>query len=127
MQYKSSPTTTKFPEKMPAIVPVAIGTRGTVGSLVRKEIEYFRKIEIDGCGSSRKPQGQIVDMASTTGRSASSRPSFWFLMMTWKRKKQRSSSGILPSLCSAVEVADSSRLNRIPGYNYRILKNDLHV
>ncbi|KAE7995460.1 hypothetical protein FH972_000249 [Carpinus fangiana] len=126
MQYKASPTTTKFPEKMPAIAPVAIGTRGTVGSLVRKEIEYFRKIEIDRCGSSRKPQGQIVDVASTSGRSAS-RPSFWFLMMTWKRKKQRSSSGILPSICSAVEVADSNRLNRIPGYNYRILKNDLHL
>jgi hypothetical protein len=130
MQYKASPTTTKFPEKMPAIAPVAIGTRGTVGSLVRKEIEYFRKIEIDRCGSSRKPQGQIVDMASTSGRSASasaSRPTFWFLMMTWKRKKQRSSSGILPSMCSAVEVSDSNRLNKIPGYSYRILKNDFHV
>lgn len=121
MQYKASPTTTKYPEKMPGVAPVAIGTRGTVGSLVRKEIEYFRKIEIDRCGSSQKPQAQLVEMASPSGRS---RPGFWFILMTWKRKKRRSSSGILPSICSAVEVTEGNRLTRIPGYNYRILKDD---
>ncbi|XP_030972198.1 uncharacterized protein LOC126727127 [Quercus robur] len=125
MQYKATTTSTKLPEKMAAIAaPVAIGTRGTVGSLVRKEIEYFSKVEIDQCGSSRKPQGQIVDMASTSGHS---KPGLWFLIMTWRRKKRRNSSGILPSMCSVVEVSESNRLNRIPGYNYRILKNDFNI
>lgn len=124
MQYIAPTTTIQFPEKMAAIAPVAIGTRGTVGSLVRKEIEYFRNLEIDRYGSSQKPQGQIVDVASTGGHS---RPSFWFFIMTWRRKKRRGTNAILPRMCSVVEVAESNRLNTIPGYNYTILKNDLHV
>ncbi|KAJ6767319.1 hypothetical protein OIU79_023142 [Salix purpurea] len=106
---------------MAATTPVAIGTRGTVGSLVRKEIDYFTKFEIDRCASSRKPQGQVVDIASSNGQP---RPSFWSLTMSWKRKKRRGSSGFLPSICSAVEVADSNRISRIPGFSYRILKDD---
>lgn len=122
MQYKASTISTKFPEKMATTAPVAIGTRGTVGSLVRKEIEYFTKVELDRCGSSRKPQGQVVDMATTSGHS---RPSFWSLTLSWKRKKRRGSSGFLPSICSVVEVADSNQLNEIPGFSYRILKSDV--
>ncbi|KAB2601014.1 chaperone protein ClpB1-like [Pyrus ussuriensis x Pyrus communis] len=49
-----------------ATAPIAIGTRGTVGSLVRKEIEYFSKIELDrhGSSSSMKPLGQILGLTS---------------------------------------------------------------
>ncbi|CAK7351091.1 unnamed protein product [Dovyalis caffra] len=122
MQYKASNITTKFPEKMAGTAPVAIGTRGTVGSLVRKEIEYFTKFEIERCASSRKPQGQVAELASSNGQS---RPSFWSLTMSWRRKKRRGSFGFLPSICSAVEVADSNRLSGIPGFSYRILKDDL--
>ena len=53
---------------MGAPAPVAIGTRGTIGSLVRKEIEYFTKIKLDKLGNG-KPKS-----------------SFWMLL---KRKKQR--------------------------------------
>lgn len=131
MQYKASSTTeTKFPETntMAAPAPIAIGTRGTVGSLVRKEIEYFSKLELDrplGSSSSRKPQGQIVDMTSSSC-THSSKPSFWFLIMTWKRKKRRSSRRFLSSICSATKVAETNRLNGIPGFNYRILKDDMN-
>lgn len=121
MQYKASTTTTKFPEKMAATALVAIGTQGTVGSLVRKEIKYFSKFEIEKSASSRKPQGLVVDIASSNGQS---RPSFWSLTMSWQGKKRRGSSGFFPSICSAVEVADSNRLSRIPGFSYRILKDD---
>lgn len=109
--------------------PVAIGTRGTVGSLVRKEIEYFKKFELErSCGSFRKPQGQqIVDVGS------SKTSSFWSLKMSWKKKKRRGSSSssngslFLPSICSAVEVANghSNRFNGIPGFGYKVLKNDV--
>lgn len=124
MQHKACNTNTKFSEKMAATPPVAIGTRGTVGSLVRREIEYFNKFELQQCASIRKPHGQIVDIASSSGHS---RNSFWFVIMRWKRKRRRgSSSCILPSICSAVEVADRNQLNGIPGFNYRILKNDVN-
>ncbi|CAJ1962450.1 unnamed protein product [Sphenostylis stenocarpa] len=107
--------------------PVAIGTRGTIGSLVRKEIEYFTKFEIDRRGSSRKPQQHFVDMDMVSGRSYPiSRPSFWVMLTAWKRRKRRCTSGFLPKICSVAEVAESNQLNRIPGYSYRILRNDIN-
>ncbi|PRQ28499.1 hypothetical protein RchiOBHm_Chr5g0003701 [Rosa chinensis] len=125
MEYKASTTEAKFPEtrKMAARAPVAIGTRGTVGSLVRREIEYFGKLELDRRGSSVKPRGKMVDMSSRN--CDSSRPSFWFLRMTWKWKRQRGSRRFLSNICSAAEVVENNRLNGIPGFNYRSLKDDI--
>ncbi|XVF40676.1 hypothetical protein PTKIN_Ptkin01aG0133600 [Pterospermum kingtungense] len=102
---------------MAAAAPVAIGTRGTVGSLVKKEIDYFTKFELEGRGRSWRPR-----MNCTT--SHHSRPSLWLLISGWKRKKPR--GRFLPCICSATQVAEKNQLNRIPGFNYRILKND-HV
>ncbi|KAF5728593.1 hypothetical protein HS088_TW21G00741 [Tripterygium wilfordii] len=119
MLYKASTTTVKFSNKMAATAPIAIGTRGTVGSLVRKEIEYFTKFELQCSGSCKRRQGKVVDLGCSTGNS---RPGFWYLTMSWKRKKRRINSGFLPSMCSVVEVADG---NRTPGLSYRILENDL--
>ncbi|GJR39919.1 hypothetical protein Tco_1215603, partial [Tanacetum coccineum] len=49
----TSPTiaSTILSEKMGGLdhVPIEIGARGTVGNLVMKEIEYFRRLEIGGC------------------------------------------------------------------------------
>ncbi|KAI4295873.1 hypothetical protein L6164_035871 [Bauhinia variegata] len=110
---------------MAAPSPVAIGTRGTVGSLVRKEIEYFTKFELERRGNLQNPHPQIMGMVS--GRDYSiPRSSFWVLLMTWRRKKRRGTSGFLPKICSVVEVAESNQFNRIPGYDYRILKNDIN-
>ncbi|XP_054777189.1 uncharacterized protein LOC129285478 [Prosopis cineraria] len=107
--------------------PAAIGTRGTVGSLVRKEIEYFTMFEVErrGCRSQRQPRTQAVDQVSARGFS-SCRPSFWVALMTWKRKKRRFSSGFLPKICSVPEVAETNHLDRIPGFSYRILSNDIN-
>ncbi|KAL5150803.1 hypothetical protein HKD37_13G037357 [Glycine soja] len=107
--------------------PVAIGTRGTIGSLVRKEIEYFTKFELERRASSQKPQQHFVDMDMVSGRSYSiSRPSFWELLTTWKRRKRRGTSGFLPKICSVIEVAESNNhLNKTAGYSYRILRNDI--
>ncbi|XVF26008.1 hypothetical protein REPUB_Repub13aG0263200 [Reevesia pubescens] len=107
--------------KMAVVAPVATGTRGTVGSLLKKEIECFTKLELEGRGSSWKPHALIVEM---DGRNGHSRPSFWLLVTGWKRKKKRrGGSGFLPSMCSATEVADK---NKIPGFSYRILKRDVN-
>ncbi|XP_061347867.1 uncharacterized protein LOC133293334 [Gastrolobium bilobum] len=113
---------------MAAPAPVTIGTRGTIGSLVRKEIEYFTKFELDKRGSSQKPQQHFVNMDMVSlGRSFSiSRSSFWSLLTSRKRRKQRGTSGFLPKICFVAEVAESNQLHRIPGYSYRILKNDIN-
>ncbi|KAK5826235.1 hypothetical protein V6Z11_A06G174900 [Gossypium hirsutum] len=124
MQYKTSFKHPNFyPHKMAASAPIAIGTRGTVGSLLKKEIEYFTKFELEGRGGSWKPHAHMVDMDCRTGHS---RPGFWFLITGWKRKKRKGNTGFLPSMCSAIEVAEKEQFNRIPGFNYRILQNDVH-
>ncbi|KAF7840645.1 uncharacterized protein G2W53_002943 [Senna tora] len=90
---------------MGAPPPVAIGTRGTVGSLI------------------------VVDnkVSSSAGKGYN-HSSFWVLLMTWKRKKRRSSSsnGFLPKMCSVSDVAETNQLDRIPGYSYRILNNEIN-
>ncbi|XP_004486124.1 uncharacterized protein [Cicer arietinum] len=113
--------------------PVAIGTRGTIGSLVRKEIEYFTKFELERRGTTiQKPQQHLVDMDMVSRRSYSimSRPSLWFLPTNWKRRKQRgtsTTSRFLSKICSVTDVAaETNQLNRIPGYSYRILKTDIN-
>ncbi|KAK2644441.1 hypothetical protein Ddye_019636 [Dipteronia dyeriana] len=124
-------TTTRVSENMAA--PVAIGTRGTVGSLIRREIEYFSRFETSfrKAAQAQGQQQMIVDMGTSSRSTCQSRHGFWFMIMSWKRKKRRggssssSSSGFLPSICSASEVvvAEKDRLNGIPGFNYRILKS----
>lgn len=126
MNYKSSVTATSIKtillDRMAAPTPVAIGTRGTIGSLVRKEIEYFSKFEL---GSSQRPQPHFVNMVSRRGYSTS-RPSFWVLLMTGKRRKRRGNNVFLPKMCSVAEVVESNKWNRVPGYSYRILKDDIN-
>ncbi|XP_027333969.1 uncharacterized protein LOC113848557 [Abrus precatorius] len=108
---------------MAAATPVAIGTRGTIGSLVRKEIEYFTKFEL---GNSQKSQPHFVDMMVSGRGYSASRPSLWVLLMPGKRRKRRGANGLLPKICSAAEVAECNQWNKIPGYNYRILKDNLN-
>ncbi|KAL2339171.1 hypothetical protein Fmac_013617 [Flemingia macrophylla] len=104
---------------MSASTPVSIGTRGTIGSLVRKEIEFFSKFEL---GNSQRPQPQIV---SNRGYSTS-RPSFWVLLMTGKRRKRKGTNVFLPKMCSLAQVAEGNKWNRVPGYSYRIIKDDIN-
>ncbi|XP_020228759.1 uncharacterized protein LOC109809774 [Cajanus cajan] len=107
---------------MAAPPPVAIGTRGTIGSLVRKEIEFFSKFEL---GNSQRAQPQFVNMVSSRSFSTS-KPSFWVLLMTGKRRKRRGTNVFLSKMCSVVQVVESNKWNRIPGYSYRILKDDIN-
>lgn len=74
----SDPATSSFiPEKMATKLPVEIGTKGTVGSLIIQEIEYFNRLEIPVAAQTRK-----------NGRH------------TKPRRKNR----FVPSMCSAIEV-----------------------
>ncbi|KAL9236628.1 hypothetical protein vseg_011272 [Gypsophila vaccaria] len=113
---------------MGSTAPLAIGTRGTIGSLVRREIEYFQKVE------SRKYVGvsKSIDASAGSRDKTAALPTLGsFLSLSWKRKRRSgntSSSGrFLPSMCSAVDVCtdSSKRFGGIPGYSYKSLKSDI--
>ncbi|KAI3456432.1 hypothetical protein Pfo_013095 [Paulownia fortunei] len=101
-------------------VPLEVGTRGTIGSLLKREIEYFRKLELEHVESRMNSEISSQEMAPG-GRN--SWPSLRFSMVSWRRKKRRN-SGIRPGICSTVEVADSQGLNEIPGFSYLNLRAD---
>jgi len=117
LRYKPSSTTFwESRDKMAATVtaPVAIGTRGTVGSLVKNEIDYYAKIELERCcsSSSSSHRTQRPDMASSS--CSSSPPTFWQSIMLWRRKKKRTGICFVP------------KMNKISGFGYTILRNDFH-
>ncbi|XP_011648422.1 uncharacterized protein LOC105434455 [Cucumis sativus] len=107
---------------MAAIAPVAIGTRGTIGSLVKKEIDYFAKIELETSISSQRSQGP--EMASSGCRS--SPPTFWQSLMSWRRKTKLTSNRFVTKMCSTFDASRSNRMNKISGLSYTILQNDFH-
>ncbi|KAM7504157.1 hypothetical protein LguiB_003061 [Lonicera macranthoides] len=86
MMHNKSSTSTSL-EKMMAKTPVEIGTRGIVGSLVLREIEYFSQLELGYETNSNKPRCQHKDMATT---SSNSRPKLRSLITTPRRKKKGS-------------------------------------
>uniref|UniRef100_A0A9I9CEP5 Uncharacterized protein n=1 Tax=Cucumis melo TaxID=3656 RepID=A0A9I9CEP5_CUCME len=107
---------------MAATAPVAIGTRGTIGSLIKKEIDYFAKIELETSISSQRSQGP--EMASSGCRS--SPPTFWQSIMSWRRKKKLTSNRFITKMCSTFDASRSNRMNKISGLSYTILQNDFH-
>ncbi|GAV68620.1 hypothetical protein CFOL_v3_12123 [Cephalotus follicularis] len=120
--YKSSNITTNVPGKiMASHTPAEIGTKGTVASLIMKEIEYFSRLELSCRNSSQMPQPHIKDTASS---SSHARPSIGSVITT-QTKKQRNRSKLLPSICSMVEVSDTNRPIGVSGYSYRNLKSDV--
>lgn len=111
------------------MTPVAVGTQGTVGSLVRKEIEYFSKAEPSDRRrpEKRPPQAQCLDVGSDSGRckSQTSRPGgFWFMGLSWTRKKLRVAGGFRSSVFAAPDVADVNGSNGIRGFNYVNLRDE---
>ncbi|XP_051125191.1 uncharacterized protein LOC127247405 [Andrographis paniculata] len=101
-------------------IPLEVGTRGTIGSLLKREIEYFRKLDTEPGDSKMNSDRQCQEMKMD---GCPSWPSFRFSRVPWKRKKRRS-SGITPGICSLVEVANSPRLDEIPGFSYQNLRAD---
>lgn len=94
--------------------PVAIGTRGTVGSLVMQEIDYFLRLE-------SKPSNQLEDLPLT---SDFFRPKLDSVITIPRRKKTRGRR-LIPSMCSAVEVANSNQPTSFSGFAYKNLRMDL--
>lgn len=104
--------------------PVDIGTKGTIGSLIMQEIEFFSRLELD-CRNSSKIPCQSTERAST---NCHTRPSFKAVIKA--QKKNRGSNRLLPSMCSIVEVTERNQPIGLSKLSYRHLKTDakrLHV
>lgn len=119
--YKSSTTATEDSKKMATQTPAEIGTRGTVGSLIMKEMEYFSQLESSCQQSSQKPQSHVGDMPSCSSQSRP--PANASVMTTQKKKKRRGNR--LPSICSIVDVSENHPPIGISRFNYRNLKSDV--
>lgn len=119
--YKSRPSDTEIPQKMAA--PVEVGSKGTIGSLIMQEIEYFRRVELSCRENSQKPRSHVTDMASSSNPA---KPTFASLL-THKKKRRGSSNRLVPSICSMVEVSDNKRPVGTSNFNYRNLKLDMNL
>ncbi|GMH05322.1 hypothetical protein Nepgr_007162 [Nepenthes gracilis] len=115
-----------------AAAPLAVGTRGTVGSLLKREIEYYRRLELDKQSQTlKRPEKQPINVSDNNGNRHSRSNSLGYLLTSsWRRKKRRSNSSgsdsFFPNLCSTVEVTDSSySLDGIPGFSYRNLREEM--
>ncbi|KAF8021801.1 hypothetical protein BT93_G2057 [Corymbia citriodora subsp. variegata] len=117
---KSRPSDTESPQKM--ATPVEIGSKGTIGSLIMQEIEYFRRVEFSSGENSQKPRPHTTDLASSCNPA---KPTFGSLL-THKKKRRGSSNRLVPSICSMVEVSDNKRPVGTSSFNYRNLKLDMN-
>ncbi|XP_024928105.3 uncharacterized protein LOC112491197 [Ziziphus jujuba] len=118
--YKPSNISTRDAEEMVAYTPLEIGTRGTVGSLVMKEIEYFSQLELGSQGNSKKTLSHVADISCSYSHS---RPTFGSALATQKKKKRGSRH--LPSMCSTIEVSDINQPTGTYTFSYRNLKSDV--
>ncbi|KAK1422615.1 hypothetical protein QVD17_17900 [Tagetes erecta] len=132
--------TTILPEKMVCNdpVPIEVGACGTVGSLVMKEIEYFRRLEAS-CGGGGCDDGKysVKNAAKPNKRRGDGDGSnFWshfgFLTIIWRRGKSKGggNSRCLPRMCTMLHVAlnrhHDHKLNKNPRSSYRNLKDDIN-
>ncbi|KAF7815798.1 hypothetical protein G2W53_029767 [Senna tora] len=102
-------------EDMDELPPVEVGTRGTVGSLVMQEMEFFSQIESNKARITNKGSSNSRD--SNVSNNAAS---------TKKKRGSGSNSKLLPSMCSMVDVSsssssDKSRPNGTSAFSYKNL------
>lgn len=109
---------------MEAQTPVDIGTQGTIGSLIMQELRHFSQLQLRCPESSQKPNSHTTGTASTS--RGQSKPTLGSVVTTPKKKKKgrSSSSRLLPSICSMVEVSNNHRPTGISDFSYRNLKSD---
>ncbi|MCD7465792.1 hypothetical protein HAX54_001950 [Datura stramonium] len=84
---------------------VEVGTKGSIGSLVRKEIEYFRRLELE-CNWAFI-ESQKTNYMKMDSSGCSCWPSFESCRMKWK-KKRRINGGCLPAMCFMVDVSEGN-------------------
>lgn len=122
---KSGSNASSIAERMAGKTPAQIGTRGTVGSLVTQEIEYFTQLEMKSQNTLQKPLDRKLPNAGTT--SSCSKPNLGSIITILKKKK-KGSSRLLPSMCSMVDVVEKrNQPNLGSSFSYRSLKADVNT
>lgn len=76
---------------------VEVGTRGSIGSLLRKEIEYFKTLELE-CSWAFIESQKTNNYMKMDSSGCCCWPSF--LSSTMKCYKKRRINGCLPAMCS---------------------------
>lgn len=125
MVYNSSSDASSVSERMAGKTPVEIGTRGTVGSLITHEIEYFAQLEIKCQNMSRKNLERKLSDAGSI--SSCSKPNLGSIIPTPKKKK-KGSNRLIPNMCSMVDVVEKrNQPNLSSRFSYRSLKADVNT
>ncbi|XP_071727209.1 uncharacterized protein [Rutidosis leptorrhynchoides] len=104
------------PSKMhPVETPIKIGTKGTVGSLMMKELEYFNRLEVQ----SHTNTLQVLEAAAKSQPESKIENK-----VTINSKSKKRSNKFIPSICSAIDVANNNGPKTISGFSYKTLKAD---
>ncbi|EER91333.1 hypothetical protein BDA96_01G197300 [Sorghum bicolor] len=111
-----------------AAAPVEVGAQGTVGSLVLREVEYFRRMEVAG-GHGKKSSSKVVGASGGSGSGSPWSDSGKKPKPTTKKKGAvaAGNGSFLPRMCSSAEVAEdpgSGRRERPSRVRYRPLGDD---
>uniref|UniRef100_J3LQC8 Uncharacterized protein n=1 Tax=Oryza brachyantha TaxID=4533 RepID=J3LQC8_ORYBR len=109
---------------MAASPPVEVGARGTIGSLVCREIEYFRRV--DQVGVVSHGHGKIRSSSSSNSSKQAAGASVMGsprskVRSPWKKGGAGGGAYFLPSICSSAEVAEAAGAARV---RYRHLGQD---
>ncbi|KAK9077550.1 hypothetical protein SSX86_005887 [Deinandra increscens subsp. villosa] len=101
--------------------PIKIGAKGTIGSLMMKEIEYFNRLEVHSKKHALQPPKAAADHHG--GRI---KPKIDSVMTTVLPRRKKRSSRFISSICSAIDVAaDNKGPKLVSGFGYRTLKADV--
>ncbi|CAL9053528.1 unnamed protein product [Musa banksii] len=112
---------------------VEVGARGTIASLMSQEIDYFRsRLNLVHNDFSQQKHNKVTaDTASTSGSCGNKSGGGSSGKKEKKKKKKKKNNkrvagggGFLSSICSAVDVSDTSKGEKIPGNGYRKLRKD---
>ncbi|KAL8098607.1 hypothetical protein AgCh_031395 [Apium graveolens] len=119
VRYKSSTNTSSTAKRMDGKPPVGIGTKGTVGSLILQEIEYYRQLQINCRDTSqREPEPQIPSAGSTISFCKPNLGS----STTTPTKKKKGSNRIIPSMCSMVDIVEKNNQPHLSSrFSYRVI------
>lgn len=107
--------------------PAEVGARGTIGSLVSQEIEYFRRLNPDHQEASSERLYQVkTAVASASGDSKQKLGSGGEAQRRrrGRKKKLPVGGGFLPSMCSAVDVIDTKGKEKAGTIGYKNLRTD---
>ncbi|KAF5730566.1 hypothetical protein HS088_TW19G00157 [Tripterygium wilfordii] len=118
--HKSNTVAARVSQDMEAENLVEIGTRGTIGSLIRQEIEYFSRLESSSRSSSQRSQSDLKDMDRSSGQCRAT-----FGSEITQKKKKREGSRFIPRMCSMIEVSENNMKSGISGFNYKNLNSDM--